>query len=437
MIDMGETPKNPPHPNPLNHPLQSQSNGYPGKRDYSPGLEGVIAGESALCEVDEGEHGLRYRGYAVSDLAEHASFEEVAYLLLYGKLPTRKELEDFSEQLRRQWPLPGPVEAFIGVVPPDAHPMDILRTGVSLLGMTDSDASGEGDVLASPGRAGETGTGDVLASPGGAGEIQNSHDANLRKAVRLMAQIPMIITNAHRLAHARRHVQPRDDLRFAENLLYLLTDRYGDEKAKAMARVLDASLILYAEHEFNASTFAARVTASTLTDLYAAITSAVGTLKGPLHGGANEAVAAMLLEIKTRDRAEKWVRDALAQKRRVMGFGHRVLRKGDARSLIIQRHAEVLSQACGDTRWYDIATIVDRVMQQEKGLYPNLDFYTAVAYLLMGIPRDLYTPVFVCSRITGWCAHVIEQQDHNRLIRPRALYTGPPPQSYVPIDRRA
>ena len=373
---------------------------------YSPGLEGVIAGESALCQVDEGEHGLRYRGYAVSDLAEQATFEEVAYLLLYGKLPISKELEDFSTQLRTQWPLPGPVEAFIGVVPPDAHPMEILRTGISLLGMTDPDAA------------------------------PNSHEANLRKSLRLMAQIPMIITNAHRLAHAKRQVQPRQNLGFAQNLLYLLTDRAGDEKATAMARVLDVSLILYAEHEFNASTFAARVAASTMTDLHGAITAAVAALKGPLHGGANEAVADMLLEIKTRERAEKWVLDALAQKRRVMGFGHRVLHHGDARSQIIQRHAEALSRVCGETRWYDIAAIVDRVMQEEKGLYPNLDFYTAVAYLLMGIPRDLYTPVFVCSRITGWCAHVTEQQDHNRLIRPRALYTGPPPRSYVPLDQR-
>jgi len=178
------------------------------------------------------------------------------------------------------------------------------------------------------------------------------------------------------------------------------------------------------------------VAASTLTDLHAAITAATGALKGPLHGGANEAVASMLLEIKSRDRAERWVREALASKRRVMGFGHRVLKKGDARSAIIQRHAETLSRTCGDSRWYEIATILDRTMQQEKGLFPNLDFYTAVTYLLMDIPRDLYTPVFVCSRIAGWCAHVIEQQDHNRLIRPRALYTGPPPQTYVPLAQR-
>ncbi len=300
MSDMGETHKS-------NTPA------------YSPGLEGVIAGESALCQVDEGEHGLRYRGYAVSDLAEQATFEEVAYLLLFGKLPISKELEDFSTQLRTQWPLAGPVEAFIGVVPPDAHPMEILRTGISLLGMTDPDAA------------------------------PNSHEANLRKSVRLMAQIPIIITNAYRLAHAKRQVQPRQDLGFAQNLLYLLTDRAGDEKAKAMARVLDVSLILYAEHEFNASTFAARVAASTMTDLHGAITAAVAALKGPLHGGANEAVADMLLEIKTRERAEKWVLNALTQKRRVMGFGHRVLHHGDARSQIIQRHAEALGRVCGET----------------------------------------------------------------------------------------
>src|SRR3989449_3055042 len=286
---------------------------------YSPGLEGVIAGESALCEVDEGAAGLRYRGYAIGDLAEHATFEEVAYLLLFGKLPTRKELVDFTAQLHTQWPLPGPVEAFIGVVPPSAHPMDILRTGVSLLGMTDPDAA------------------------------DNSREARLRKSVRLLAQVPILIANAHRLAHAKRQVQPCPDQSFAENLLYLLADRHRDEQARAMARVLDVSLILYAEHEFNASTFAARVAASTLTDLHAAVTAAIAALKGPLHGGANEAVAAMLLEIKSRDRAERWVRDALAQKRRVMGFGHRVPRQGDAPPAIHPRQAQALNPAGADT----------------------------------------------------------------------------------------
>ncbi|MEK6632829.1 MAG: citrate/2-methylcitrate synthase [Nitrospirota bacterium] len=373
---------------------------------YSPGLDGVLAGETALCHVDEGEGGLRYRGYAVSDLAEKATFEEVASLLLFGKLPTRKELKDFATQLATQFVLSPSVEAFLGSVPAAAHPMDVLRTAVSLLGMIDAEAS------------------------------DHSHKGNLRISFQLLAQIPLIIATAHRLAKGKPRLEPQPDLGFAGNLLFLLTGRRGDETAAAMARVLDVSLTLYAEHEFNASTFSARVTASTMTDLYSAVTSAIGTLKGPLHGGANEAVAEMFLAIQSRDRAEKWVREALADKRRIMGFGHRVLKQGDARSAIIQQHAETLSRICNDRRWFDIATVIDRLMQQEKGLYPNLDFYTAVAYLLMGIPRELYTPVFVCSRITGWCAHVIEQQDHNRLIRPRALYTGPASEAYVELDRR-
>ena len=373
---------------------------------YSPGLEGVIAGESALCLVDEGEAGLLYRGYAIRDLAEHSTFEEVAYLLLFGHLPTQQELTEFSTQWIDHAVLPRLLEVFLGSVPPGSHPMDLVRTGVSLLGMVDPDAA------------------------------DNSHDATIRKSVRLLAQIPLLIAISYRLVNGKPPIRPQADLSFAENLLYLLTDRKGDDQSKAMARVLDVSLTLYAEHEFNASTFAARVTASTMTDLYSAVTSAIGTLKGPLHGGANEAVAEMFLDIGSRERAEAWVRDALAKKRRIMGFGHRVLKKGDARSAIIQQHEESLSGICGDRRWYEIATIVEHVMEQEKGLRPNLDFYTAASYLLMEIPRALYTPLFVCSRITGWCAHVIEQRDHNRLMRPRALYTGPPRREYVPLDRR-
>ncbi|MEP6933061.1 MAG: citrate/2-methylcitrate synthase [Nitrospirota bacterium] len=374
---------------------------------YSPGLDGVLAGKTALCHVDEGEGGLRYRGYAVSDLAGKACFEEVAYLLLFGKLPTQSELQDFSTQFAAGCMLPGPVEAFLGVLPRAAHPMDILRTSVSLLGMADPDAS------------------------------DNSHDANVRKAIRLMAQIPLIIATAYRLANGKPLVEPQAGLSFAENLLFLLSDRRDDPTTTAMAHVLDVSLTLYAEHEFNASTFSARVTASTMTDMHSAITSAIGTLKGPLHGGANEAVAEMFCEIEIAERAEQWIRESLANKQRIMGFGHRVLKTGDSRSAIIQQHAESLGRICFDHRWYEIAATIDRVVQQEKGLYPNLDFYTAVAYLLMGIPRELYTPVFVCSRITGWCAHVIEQQDHNRLIRPRALYTGPPARDYVPLNLRS
>ncbi|MDF0642990.1 MAG: citrate/2-methylcitrate synthase [Nitrospira sp.] len=373
---------------------------------HAAGLDGVLAGETALCHVDEDEGGLRYRGYAIDDLADRATFEEVAYLLLFGKLPTVKELKDFEERLAAQAVLPGPVEAFLSTVPAAAHPMDILRTSVSLLGMIDADAE------------------------------DHSHEANLQKAIRLLACIPLIISTAHRLVNGTPRKERRPDASFAGNLLFLLTGREGGDKGLLMARALDVSLTLYAEHEFNASTFSARVTASTMTDLYSAVTSAIGTLKGPLHGGANEAVAEMFLEIGSPDNAERWVRERLAGKHRIMGFGHRVLKKGDSRSAIIQRHAERLSRTCDDRRWYEIALAVERIMRQEKGLYPNLDFYAAVAYLLMGIPRRLYTPVFVCSRITGWCAHVIEQQDHNRLIRPRALYTGPAKEAYVDIDHR-
>lgn len=387
----------------MSEPLATES--HP-SRFYSPGLEGVIAGESALCLVDEGEAGLFYRGYAIRDLAEHSMFEEVAYLLLFGHLPNQKELTKFSADLVESAVLPRLLKVFLGAVPSDSHPMDIVRTGVSLLGMVDPDAA------------------------------DNSHEANVRKSVQLLAQIPLMLATSYRLVNGKPCVRPRGDLGLAENLLYLLTGRMGDDQAKAMARVLDVSLTLYAEHEFNASTFAARVTASTMTDLYSAVTAAIGTLKGPLHGGANEAVAEMFLDIGSRERAEAWVRDALAKKRRIMGFGHRVLKKGDSRSAIIQRHAESLSRICNDRRWYDIATTIEHVMEQEKGLRPNLDFYTAVAYLLMAIPRTLYTPLFVCSRITGWCAHVIEQQDHNRLMRPRALYSGPARREYVPLDHR-
>ncbi|MFO0776119.1 MAG: citrate/2-methylcitrate synthase [Nitrospira sp.] len=387
----------------INEPLATDTKD---RSAYSPGLEGVIAGESALCLVDEGDAGLLYRGYPIRELAEHSAFEEIAYLLLFGHLPNQKELIEFAADLVENAALPRLLDVFLGAVPSGSHPMDIVRTGVSLLGIVDPDA------------------------------VDHSHEANVRKSVRLMAQIPLLVATSHRLMNGKPRVRPREDLTFAENLLYLLTDRKGDDQAKAMARVLDVSLTLYAEHEFNASTFAARVTASTMTDLYSAITSAIGALKGPLHGGANEAVAEMFLDIGSRERAETWVRDALVKKHRIMGFGHRVLKKGDARSAIIQRHAESLSRMCGDHRWYEIATTVDHVMQREKGLHPNLDFYTAVAYLLMAIPRVLYTPLFVCSRITGWCAHVIEQQDHNRLMRPRALYRGPARREYVPLDRR-
>ncbi len=374
--------------------------------DYSPGLEGVIAGESEICQVDEGDAGLRYRGYAIGDLAEWSSFEEVAHLLLVGRLPTGTELHTFSELIMRHRQLPSQVEQFLATVRPGLHQMDLLRTGISLLGLTDPDAQ------------------------------DGSAESNLRKSTRLLGQVPCLVAACHPAMSGRPPATHDHFGGFAEHLLRLIVGQMGGDAGTAMMQALNVSLILYAEHEFNASTFSARVTASTLTDLHGALTAAVATLKGPLHGGANEAVASMLLEIETPTRAESWVRKALARKQRVMGFGHRVLKQGDARSTIIQRHAERLSELCHDRRWYAIAAIIDRIMLEEKGLRPNLDFYTAVAYLVMGIPRELSTPLFVCSRLTGWCAHVMEQQQHNRLIRPRARYTGPSPRAYEPLHRR-
>ena len=377
-----------------------------GQLPYSPGLEGVIAGESAICQVDEGESGLRYRGYAIRDLATWSSFEEVAHLLLVGRLPTGSELRTFSDRLVKDRQLPDAVLRLIGTLRPGLHPMDVLRTGLSLLGMSDPDAQ------------------------------DGSPEGTLRQSIRLLGQVPCLVADSHRIM-AGLPPQPRDHSGgFAEHLLRLIIGQIRGDVGDAMVQTLNVSLILYAEHEFNASTFSARVTASTLADLHGALTAAVATLKGPLHGGANEAVAAMLLEIDTPARAESWVRQALAEKRRVMGFGHRVLKQGDARSVIIQSHAARLCELCQDRRWYQIASTIDHVMLEEKGLRPNLDFYTAVAYLLMGIPRELSTPLFVCSRLTGWCAHVMEQQQHNRLIRPRARYTGPSPRTYEPLHRR-
>jgi 2-methylcitrate synthase len=388
---------------PLTHtdPTESKST-----LSYSPGLEGVIAGETGLCLVDEGAAGLRYCGYAVTDLAAYSTFEEVAFLLVHGNLPTKSQQDEFCAALQMARRCPDPIATLLLGTPAVAHPMDVLRSAVSVLGMYEQD---QGD---------------------------RTHRGNLHRAIRLMGQVPVITGTAYRLMHGKSMAQPDPAMGCAAGLLFLLTGQRGDERSAAMARVLDVSLILYAEHELNASTFAARVAASTLADLHGAVTAAIATLKGPLHGGANEAVAAMLEEIGSPERAESWVHAAMARKQRIMGFGHRVLKEGDVRSAIMRGHAEQLSRACGETRCFEIATTIDRIMQEEKGLYPNLDFYTAVAYLLMDIPRNWYTPLFVCSRLSGWCAHVIEQQDHNRLIRPRALYTGPPPRPYVPLNER-
>ena len=367
-----------------------------------PGLEGVLAGESAICDVEEATGGLFYRGYRIEDLAERASFEEVAYLLQLGKLPNRKELSDFSTELVQSRPLSEPARRFLKTVPPGSNPMDFLRTAVSFLGLDDPDRE------------------------------SNARPANLRKAVRLIAQIPSLLAAFKSAPGAPPAPDP--SLSHAANLLYLLT---GTRPDPFSARVMEVSLILYAEHEFNASTFAARVTASSRSDMHSAITSAVGSLKGPLHGGANEAVMKMLLDIGGIENAERFIHARLARKERIMGFGHRVLKTGDVRSDIIKKYAKDLGEKKNDRKWFDLSSRIEEIMRREKGLHPNLDFYSASAYYLLGLPIEFDTPLFVCSRISGWSAHVIEQHDHNRLIRPRCLYTGPRNLPYVPMESRS
>ncbi|MDI3257571.1 MAG: citrate synthase [Kyrpidia sp.] len=370
---------------------------------FREGLEDVVAAESQICFIDGEKGRLIYRGYDIHDLAQNSSFEEVVYLLWHGRLPRKTELAELSAQLSRQRPLPEPVLAAMRNYPRSASPMDVLRSTVSALSMYDPD------------------------------HADHSREANLRKAVRLVAQLPTVVTSWEYLRQGRDPVAPRDDLSMAGNFLYML---FGKEPGSSHERVFDTALILHADHELNASTFSARVTAATLSDLYSAVTSAIGTLKGPLHGGANEQVMKMLLEIGEVDRAESWVKEALAQKKKIMGFGHRVYRTEDPRAMHLRKMSEEMGREAGELKWFHMSQVVERVVKEEKGLYPNVDFYSASTYYSMGIPVDLYTPIFAVSRIAGWTAHVLEQYENNRLIRPRAEYVGPEPLTYVPLDQR-
>ena len=368
---------------------------------YSPGLEGVVAGETAICTV---EGGLSYRGYAVGDLAEHCSFDEVAYLLLYSELPTATELTAFQARVAAARRLPPPLKELLAALPKWTVPLDALRTAVSALAHFDQDAS------------------------------DNSHDANVRKAERLLAQIPVAIADYYHLSKGANPQPARQDLSHAANFLYMLR---GTEPTANEVKAMDVSLILYAEHEFNASTFAARVIVSTLSDLHSGITGAIGALKGPLHGGANEKVVDILAAAGGKpDTAERWIRDALARKERIMGFGHRVYKTGDVRAGILKTYARKAAEAAGTVELEDTADVIERVMAAEKNMFPNLDWPAGRLYHAMKLEIPLYTPIFAMSRITGWAAHVIEQLDNNRLIRPRALYKGPDRRSVKPITER-
>jgi len=357
---------------------------------YSPGLEGVIAGETGLSTIVEG---LSYRGYPVVELVEKGvTFDEVAYLLLHNELPTPAQLADF---LKRQGQLRQILPALYDVfkaMPPATIPMDALRTAVSMLAHSDPDTA------------------------------DDSRAANLRKAERLLAQIPVAVAAQHRIAHGQQPIAPRPDLADAASFLYMLR---GQEGKPADVKALDVSLILYAEHEFNASTFTARVVASTESDLHSAIVAAIGALKGPLHGGANEKVMDLLRAAGGPETAEKWVREALVKKTKIMGFGHRVYKAGDVRARILKEFAHQAAATTNNTKWEETAEIIERVMEQEKKLFPNLDWPAGRLYHAMGLEVPLYTPIFVMSRITGWSAHVLEQKAQNRIIRPRGRYTGP------------
>lgn len=372
-------------------------------QEYSPGLEGVIAGETKISFVNPELKSLVYRGYDIKDLVEGASFEEVAYLLIKGHLPSQAHYNELITTLKAERELPEVITNAFKSFPSGKHPMDYLRAGASLLSLHDPEV---GD---------------------------NSHDANVRKAFRLLAKFPALITYSFRITQGKDIVHPNNDLSHAENFLYMLT---GEAPDPYFAEVFDATMVCYADHGFNASTFAGRVTTSTLSDLHSGIVSAIGTLKGPLHGGANEEAMKMLKEIGTLDKAESWIKEALAQKRKIMGFGHRAYKNGDPRAFILTRMGREISERLGNTQWADIADVVERVMREDKNILPNVDFPTAYIYYLMGLPIEIYTPIFALARVSGWAAHIIEQHDGNRLIRPKALYKGEPHLEFKPLNER-
>ncbi|MDS0296332.1 citrate synthase [Halogeometricum luteum] len=372
------------------------------------GLEGVLVAESELSHIDGDAGELVYRGYAIEDLAPDASYEEVVYLLWHGDLPTREELDEFSEQMSKERELDDGVLAEIReLADADEVPMAALRTVVSSLSAYDEDADHE----------------DVT-----------DREANVRKGRRITAKIPTALAAFNRLRNGEEVVSPRQDLGHAANFLYMLN---GEEPDEVLADTFDMALVLHADHGLNASTFSAMVTASTLSDVHSAVTSAVGTLAGSLHGGANANVMNMLKEIDDSDKnPKKWVQDALEGGRRVPGFGHRVYNVKDPRAVILGEKSEELGEAAGDMKWYDYSVAIEEYISEEKGLAPNVDFYSASTYYQMGIPVDIYTPIFAMSRVGGWVAHVLEQYEDNRLIRPRARYVGDEDRSFAPVDER-
>jgi citrate synthase len=371
------------------------------------GLRGVVAGSSSVSDVNGEKGELIYEGYNIHDLATKSNFEEVIFLLWNGRLPKRAELDELKKNLAESAKLPEQIlELIKGMyarVPADADPMDALRTVVSALALFDEESR------------------------------DLSREATIRVATRLTARFPTIVAAIDRARNDLDPVDPNPNLNIATNFLYMLKGKMPDEFD---AHVLDVALVLQADHELNASTFTARVVAGTLADMYSAVTAALGALSGPLHGGANTAIMKILLEIGSIDRVESYVKDALARKKKIMGFGHAVYRTEDPRATHLRRFSKEMGQRKGDTKWYDMTARLEEVMKREKNLLPNVDAYSASTYYMMGIPLDLYTPIFAVSRISGWTAHILEQYANNKLIRPRAEYIGPRDLEYVPIDER-
>ncbi|MBC3954168.1 bifunctional 2-methylcitrate synthase/citrate synthase [Pseudomonas triticifolii] len=365
------------------------------------GLRGQVAGQTALSTVGMAGAGLTYRGYDVRELAAEARFEEVAYLLLYGELPTQTQLTAYLQRLKALRELPQALKEVLERIPADTHPMDVMRTGASMLGTLEPERSFE--------------------------QQRDSTD-------RLLAAFPAIMCYWYRFSHEGKRIDcVTDEDSIGGHFLHLLLDKTPSELHR---KVMDVSLILYAEHEFNASTFTARVCASTLSDLYSCVTAAIGTLRGPLHGGANEAAMDMIQRFGSAEEATQGTLGMLERKEKIMGFGHAIYKESDPRNEVIKGWSKKLADEVGDTVLFPVSEAIDKVMWEQKKLFPNADFYHASAYHFMGIPTKLFTPIFVCSRLTGWAAHVFEQRSNNRIIRPSAEYTGVAQRSFVPIPSR-
>ncbi|GER70173.1 citrate synthase 2 [Weizmannia acidilactici] len=366
------------------------------------GLEGVVASETSISSIIDDT--LTYVGYSIDDLAENASFEEVIYLLWNLKLPTQAELDELKQQLAENMELPKEIlESFKTYPIEKVHPMAALRTAVSALALYDEEA-------------------DAM-----------DKEANMRKAVRLQAKIPAIVAAFARVRKGLEPVAPRKDLGFAANFLYMLK---GKEPDDIEVEAFNKALVLHADHELNASTFTARVCVATLSDVYSGVTAAIGALKGPLHGGANEQVMKMLTEIGSIDRVEDYLQEKFMNKEKIMGFGHRVYRKGDPRAKHLKKMSEKLTELTGQREYYDMSVKIEQIVTTEKGIPANVDFYSASVYHCLGIDHDLFTPIFAVSRVSGWLAHILEQYSNNRIIRPRAEYVGPGMQKYIPIENR-